>query len=151
MNILEVGDRPAGLSAVALAAAPGLGRVEAALREGRRHQAVKSRDCCDCCDQDTLVCLQGDRSDASGHMRKQTGAYTFVASELSDVVIGSFCSSDLLAGTAFVADLYNPKKSHYPTVPRFSDVSFTPDALAAGAHAEDHLNQERTRRWQLWP
>ena len=148
MNILEVGDRPVGLSAIALAAAPGLGRVKAALCVGRRHEAAKSRDCCD---QDTLVCVQGDRSGARSQMRKQTGAYTFVASEVSDVVIGSFCSSDLLAGTAFVADLYNPRKSRYPTVPRFSDVSFTPDALAAGAHAEDRLNQERTRRWQLWP
>ena len=103
--------------------------VEATLREGKRHQAPKSRYYCD---EDTWTCLLADRWDANGQLWKQLWANTFVAPDLPGVVIGSFGFSDLLGGTAFVANLYNQKKAHYPTVPRFPDSNFTPDALAAG-------------------
>jgi hypothetical protein len=103
--------------------------VEATLRDGRRHQAPRSRYYCD---EDTWTCVLGDRWDAKGQLWKQLWANTFVAPDLPGVVIGSFGFSDLLAGTAFVADLYNQKKSHYSIVQRHSDGSFTPDGLAAG-------------------
>jgi len=103
--------------------------VEATLREGKRHQAPKSRYYCD---EDTWICVLGDRWDANGQLWKQMWANTFVAPDLPAVVIGSFGFNDLLAGTAFVANLYNQKKAQYPTVPRFSDSNFTPDALTGG-------------------
>jgi hypothetical protein len=103
--------------------------VEASLREGKRHQAPKSRYYCD---EDTWTCVLGDRWDANGQLWKQLWANTFVAPDLPGVVIGSFGFNDLLAGTALVANLYNQKKAHYATVPRFPDSNFTPDAMAAG-------------------
>jgi len=103
--------------------------VEATLREGKRHQAPKSRYYCD---EDTWTCVLGDRWDANGQLWKQMWANTFVAPDLPGVVVGSFGFDDLLAGTAFVANLYNQKKTHYPIAPRFPDSNFTPDAMAAG-------------------
>jgi hypothetical protein len=105
--------------------------IESTLRDGRRHQAPKSRYYCD---EDTWTCVLADRWDANGQLWKQLWANTFVAPDLPGVVIGSFGFNDLLSGTAFVSNLYNQKKAHYPVVPRFSDNHFTPEAMTgAGA------------------
>lgn len=103
--------------------------VEATLREGKRHQARKSRYYCD---EDTWTCVLGDRWDHNGQLWKTLWANTFVAPDFPGVLIGSFGFNDLLAGTAFVSNLFNQKKAHYPIVPRLADSHFTPDGLAAG-------------------
>ncbi|MGM9490324.1 DUF1329 domain-containing protein [Ideonella sp. YS5] len=102
--------------------------VEATLRDGKRHQAPKSRYYCD---EDTWTCLLADRWDANGQLWKTVWAQTFVAPDLPGVVVGSFGFNDLLSGTAFVGNLYNAKAAHYPIVPTYSDSTFTPDAMAA--------------------
>jgi len=102
--------------------------VEATLREGKRHQAPKSRYYCD---EDTWTCVLGDRWDANGQLWKTLWAQTLVASDLPGLVVGSFGFNDLLSGTAYVSNLYNAKSAHYPLVPRYPDSTFTPDAMAA--------------------
>jgi len=102
--------------------------VEATLREGKRHQAPKSRYYCD---EDTWTCLLADRWDANGQLWKTVWAQTLVAPDLPGVVVGSFGFNDLLSGTAFVSNLYNAKAAHYAIVPPYPDSAFTPDAMAA--------------------
>ena len=101
--------------------------VEAALRAGQRHQAPKSRYYCD---EDSWICVLGDRWDANGQLWKTLWAQTFVAPDLPGTPIGSFGFNDLLSGQAFVGNLYNAKPSQYPIKPRFADSVFTPEALA---------------------
>lgn len=102
--------------------------VEATLRAGQRHQAPKSRYYCD---EDTWICVLGDRWDANGQLWKTLWAQTFVAPDLPGTLVGSFGFNDLLSGQAFVANLYNTKPSQYAIKPRFPDSVFTPDALAS--------------------
>ena len=101
--------------------------VDAALRTGQRHQAAKSRYYCD---EDTWICVLGDRWDANGQLWKTLWSMTFVAPDLPGTVIGSFGFNDLLSGVAFVGNLYNSKAAQYAVKPRFADGTFTPDALA---------------------
>ncbi|MFM9915001.1 MAG: DUF1329 domain-containing protein [Rhizobacter sp.] len=102
--------------------------VEATLREGKRHQAPKSRYYCD---EDTWTCLLADRWDANGQLWKTVWNQTFVAPDLPGLVVGAFGYNDLLSGTGFVANLYNAKSKQYPILPPFPDSTFTPDAMAA--------------------
>jgi hypothetical protein len=102
--------------------------VDATLREGKRHQAPKSRYYCD---EDTWTCVLGDRWDANGQLWKTLWNQTFVAPDLPGLVVGAFGFNDLLSGAGFVANLYNAKSAHYPVVPPFPDTTFTPDAMAA--------------------
>lgn len=104
--------------------------VEATLREGKRHQAPRSRYYCD---EDTWACVLGDRWDANGQLWKTLWAQTFVAPDLPGTVVGAMGFNDLLSGTAFVGNLYNAKAAHYPLVPRYPDSAFTPDAMAAAS------------------
>jgi hypothetical protein len=105
-----------------------VGIVGAALRAGQRHQAPKSRYYCD---EDTWACVLADRWDANGQLWKTLWSQTFVAPDLPGLVVGAFGFNDLLAGTGFVANLYNAKSAQYPIVPPFTDSTFTPDAMAA--------------------
>ena len=100
--------------------------VEATLRAGQRHQAPKSRDYCD---EDTWICVLGDRWDANGQLWKTLWAQTFVAPDLPGTPISSFGFNDLISGQAFVGNLYNAKASQYPLKPRFPEDVFTPDSL----------------------
>jgi hypothetical protein len=101
--------------------------VEAALRPGQRHQAPKSRYYCD---EDTWICVLGDRWDAKGQLWKTLWAQTFVAPDLPGTPIGSFGFNDLISGQGFIGNLYNAKSSQYAVKPRFQDGVFSPDALA---------------------
>jgi hypothetical protein len=101
--------------------------VEATLRQGERHQAPRSRYYCD---EDTWVCVLGDRWDAKGQLWKTLWAQTFVAPDLPGTPVGSFGFNDLLSGQAFIGNLYNSKAAQYPIKPRYPDSVFTPDALA---------------------
>ena len=102
--------------------------VDATLRDGKRHQAPKSRYYCD---EDTWTCVLGDRWDGNGQLWKTVWAQTLVAPDLPGLVVGSFGFNDLLSGTGYVSNLYNAKNAHYPLVPRYPDSTFTPDAMAA--------------------
>lgn len=101
--------------------------VEANLRSGQRHQAPKSRYYCD---EDTWICVLGDRWDAKGQLWKTLWAQTFVAPDLPGNPIGSFGFNDLVSGQGFIGNLYNTKASQYSVKPRFADGVFSPDALA---------------------
>jgi len=102
--------------------------VEASLAAGQRHPVHKSRYYCD---EDTWVCVLGDRWDANGQLWKTLWNNTLLAPDLPGNPVMAFGYNDLLSGTAFVANLGNGKPSHYAIVPRFPEQHFTPDALAA--------------------
>ena len=101
--------------------------IEAKLRQGQRHQAVRSRYYCD---EDTWNCVLGDRWDANGQLWRTLWSQTFVAPDLPGTVIGAMGVNDLLTGQAYVANLYNSKSVQYAIKPRLPDTVFTPDAMA---------------------
>ncbi len=101
--------------------------VDATLRQGQRHQAPKARYYCD---EDTWICVLGDRWDANGQLWKTLWAQTFVAPDLPGTPVGAFGFNDLLSGQGFAGNLYNAKTSQYAIVPRIPGSVFTPDALA---------------------
>ncbi|WP_245573742.1 DUF1329 domain-containing protein [Curvibacter lanceolatus] len=101
--------------------------IEAKLRQGQRHQAVRSRYYCD---EDTWNCVLGDRWDANGQLWRTLWSQTFVAPDLPGTVIGAMGVNDLLTGQAYVANLYNSKPVQYAIKPRLPDTVFTPDAMA---------------------
>jgi hypothetical protein len=102
--------------------------VDATLRAGQRHQTPKSRYYCD---EDTWMCVLGDRWDANGQLWKTLWSASFVAPDLPGTVGFSFGFNDLLSGSAYVSNLYNSKSSQYPLRARYPDSAFTGDALAA--------------------
>ncbi|BAI75674.1 hypothetical protein AZL_c03810 (plasmid) [Azospirillum sp. B510] len=102
--------------------------VEASLRAGARHQAARGRYYCD---EDTWACVLADRWDANGQLWRTLWTQTFVAPDLPGTITGAFGMNDLLAGTAFIANLYNAQPVHYAVKPIFPDRVFTPDAMAA--------------------
>lgn len=102
--------------------------IEATLRAGQRHQAARSRYYCD---EDTWACVLADRWDASGQLWRTLWSQTLVAPDLPGTVTAAFGANDLLAGTAFVGDLYNAKSVQYGVTPRLPDSAFTPDAMVA--------------------
>lgn len=102
--------------------------VEANLRQGQRHQAPKNRYYCD---EDTWICVLGDRWDAKGQLWKTTWAQTAIISELPALALVSYGLNDLISGDAFVGGLHNSKQTQYGVVPRFPVSTFTPDALTA--------------------
>ena len=101
--------------------------VEATLKAGQRHQAPKSRYYCD---EDTWICVLGDRWDANGQLWKTLWTQVFVAPDLPGVMVGAFGFNDLQAGTGFVGSLMNSKSSQAALQPRKPESFFTPDALA---------------------
>lgn len=101
--------------------------VEAALRSGQRHQAPKSRYYCD---EDTWICVLGDRWDANGQLWKTLWAQTFLAPDLPGTVVGAFGFTELTSGQGFAGNLNNSKAAQYVVKPRFADRVFTPDAMA---------------------
>ncbi|TCK02942.1 DUF1329 domain-containing protein [Marinobacterium mangrovicola] len=105
--------------------------VEANLRDGERHQVSKSRYYCD---EDTWICVLGDRWDANGQLWKVLWAGTFVAPDLPGISMGAFGMYDLIEGSAFFAHINNEKENQfeYLVKPR-SDIMYTPDAMAGSS------------------
>lgn len=101
--------------------------IEANLKAGQRHQAPKSRYYCD---EDTWICVLGDRWDASGQLWKTIWTQVFVAPDFPGVIVGSTGFNDLLSGAAFVGQLYNSKPKQVVLQQRRPDSYFSPDALA---------------------
>ncbi|MFN3985587.1 MAG: DUF1329 domain-containing protein [Rhodocyclaceae bacterium] len=101
--------------------------VEATVRQGHRHQAPRSRYYCD---EDSWNCVLADRWDANGQLWKTLWSQTFVAPDAPGLIIGAFGLNDLLSGSAFIANLFNSKSTHYRLMPIYPDSIFTPDAMA---------------------
>lgn len=102
--------------------------VEANLKKGQRHQAPKSRYYCD---EDSAICVLGDRWDASGQLWKTLWSQVFVAPDMPALVIGSNGFNDLISGAAFVGQLYNSKPSQIAVQKRLPESHFSPEAIAA--------------------
>lgn len=101
--------------------------VEANLRQGKRHQAPKSRYYCD---EDTWNCVLADRWDANGQLWKTLWMVPYVMPDLPATVGVTFGFNDLLSGAGFVSNLMNQKAAQYPIKPHYKDTVFTPDAMA---------------------
>ena len=101
--------------------------VEATLKPGQRHQAPKSRYYCD---EDSWICVLGDRWDANGQLWKTLWTQTFVAPDMPGILVGSNGFNDLLSGAAFVGQLFNSKATQIGVLKKRPESHFTPDALA---------------------
>lgn len=101
--------------------------VEATLRPGQRHQAPRSRYYCD---EDSWICVLGDRWDANGQLWKTLWTQVFVAPDLPAILVGSNGFNDLISGAAFVGQLYNSKPAQIPLQKRRPDSHFSPEALS---------------------
>lgn len=100
--------------------------VEATVRPGKRHLASKLRYYCD---EDTWMCVLGDRWDAKGELWKTLWLIPVVIPELPAVFGGTFGAVDLLSGTGFVSTVFN-EGTQYTIKARQKDTLFTPDAMA---------------------
>ena len=105
--------------------------VEANLKKDERHQIAKARYYCD---EDTWICVLGDRWDANGNLWKMVWTATFVAPELPGISMGAFGIYDLMENKAFFAHISNEKRVqfNYLEKPR-SAIMFTPDAMAGSS------------------
>jgi hypothetical protein len=101
--------------------------VEANLRQGKRHLAPKSRYYCD---EDTWICVLGDRWDGRGELWKALWSIPTVAPDLPGVITGVYGVNDLQTGSGFVSTLFNEGTQYSTVKPRFTDNAFSPDALA---------------------
>lgn len=101
--------------------------VEATLKPGQRHQAPRSRYYCD---EDSWICVLGDRWDANGQLWKTLWSQSFVAPDMPALVLGSMGFTDLVSGAAFAGQLFNSKASQVSLKPRRPDSFFSPDALS---------------------
>lgn len=104
--------------------------VEGKLRKGERHQVSRTRYYCD---EDTWICVLGDRWDANGQLWKTLWSQTFVAPELPGVIMGAFGLFDLIEGTSFTAQVANEKDVQFGIMKRRSPLIYTPDALSGSS------------------
>lgn len=101
--------------------------VEATLKNGQRHQAPKSRYYCD---EDTWICVLGDRWDGNGQLWKTLWTQTLVAPDLPGTLVGTMGFNDLLSGTGFAGTVMNSKPVQVIAQPRKPTSFYTPDAMA---------------------
>ena len=103
--------------------------VDATLKAGQRHQAPKGRYYLD---EDTWGALLGDRWDANGQLWKTLFSLPLVMPDIPAVVQLPFGYNDLLSGTSYVTYLMSGNKmTPYRATPKWPDVIFTGDGLAA--------------------
>jgi len=102
--------------------------VEATLKAGKRHPAVKSRYYVD---EDTWMALLGDRWDANGQLWKSNWQLPAAMPDIPAQSVVSFGFHDFVSGAWFV-NLMRSETSdlQYKIVPRINDTAFTPEALA---------------------
>ena len=101
--------------------------VEANLRAGQRHQAVRNRYYCD---EDTWQCSLADRWDANGQLWRTLYGVNFVAPDMPGTIMGAFGMVDLLSGQGHVADLVTGKAAQFPVRPRSAETVFSPESMA---------------------
>ena len=103
--------------------------VESTLKPGQRHQAPKGRYYLD---EDTWGAVLGDRWDANGQLWKTLYTLPLVMPDIPAVVQLPFGYNDLLSGTSYVTYLLSGDKvTPYRPTPKWPDVIFTGDGLAA--------------------
>lgn len=103
--------------------------VEANLKPGLRHVAPKGRYYLD---EDTWTAVLGDRWDAKGQLWKTMWQLPVMMPDLPATTPTVFGFYDLLSNTWFVNGLENEKAQQYKTMPRYPDVTFSPDSLNSG-------------------
>jgi hypothetical protein len=101
--------------------------VEANLAPGARHTVHKSVYYVD---EDSWIAVLGDRYDAKGQLWKTLFQLPIAAPDLPGTISGPYGFMDLLSGTWFVALIWNEKPQQLKFVPRYSETTFTPDAMA---------------------
>lgn len=102
--------------------------VEAALRQGQRHQAPKSTYYLD---EDTWGAVLADRWDANGQLWKTLWTLSYVMPDIQGTVQQTFGYYDLLSGTAYVSNVMNDKTFHHRPSAKWPTTLFTGDGLAA--------------------
>jgi hypothetical protein len=100
--------------------------VEATLKAGERHAAVKSKYYCD---EDTWSCQLVDRWDSKGQLWRTFWLSNFVAPEIPAVIPQTWQFTDLLADVGFLSDLMAGKSNQYSLKPKYPNSQFGPDAL----------------------
>lgn len=100
--------------------------VEANLREGERHVAQKSLYYCD---EDTWMCMLGDRWDGNGQLWRNIWTVPITIPSMPGIFGGLFGSYDLLSGTAFVSTVMNEGVQFTVKEP-YQEGTFMPDSLA---------------------
>jgi hypothetical protein len=102
--------------------------IESTLKQGKRHQAPKSRYYVD---EDTWVAVLGDRWDANGQLWKTLWSHPTVMPDLpATTPPQQFGFNDLLTGAWYMSGAVNEKSVHYRIIDRLPEASFTGDALA---------------------
>jgi len=102
--------------------------VEAALRQGQRHQAPKNTYYLD---EDTWAAVLGDRWDANGQLWKTMWNLSHVMPDFPGTVQQTFGYYDLLSGTAYVSNVMNDKAYHNRPADKWPATLFTGDGLAS--------------------
>jgi len=102
--------------------------IEAKLKAGQRHQAPRGRYYCD---EDSWVCVLGDRWDANGQLWKTLWSHPVVMPDLpATTPQQQWGFNDLLSGAWYASGVVNERPQHYKIAPRRPDSHFTPDAMA---------------------
>ncbi|MCG7201484.1 DUF1329 domain-containing protein [Marinobacter pelagius] len=104
--------------------------VDATRRDGERHQVARSRYYCD---EDTWLCVLGDRWGDDGQLWKTVWSQTFVAPDRPATLIGAYGAFDHLDGSAFIANLYNEEEEQFEFLERRSPVEFSPSSMAGNS------------------
>lgn len=102
--------------------------VEATLRQGQRHQAVRSRYYLD---EDTWMGVLADRWDQKGQLWRMLIQYPLVAPDMPGVVGITFGMYELSSGAWFINGLGNSKPSLLQFVRPYPSEHFQPEAMAA--------------------
>lgn len=103
--------------------------LEATLKPGQRHTSARSRYYVD---EDTWSAVLIDRWDANGQLWRMPFTTPMVLPELPGVVTTMVWGTyELLSGSYYVNNIGNEQAVQYRLVePRYSDATFSPDALA---------------------
>lgn len=101
--------------------------VEANLREGERHVSPRSRYYCD---EDTWICMLGDRWDSHGQLWKAAWMIPIVIPELPGLVGSAFGSYDLLSGSGYASTLMNEGVPYTVNKEPYKEVLYRPESMA---------------------
>jgi hypothetical protein len=101
--------------------------VEAKVKAGVRHQMPRSVYYLD---EDSWVAVLGDRWDANGRLWKSVWNIPAVMPDLPGVVDTTTGFYDHIGSAYYANSVYAGKPLHFKLMPRYPDVTFTPESLA---------------------
>jgi hypothetical protein len=101
--------------------------VEATLRDGQRHTSPKSRYYID---EDSWVLVWGDRWDAKNQLARSQFNIPVAMPDVPAQVSVTWGAYDHIGHSMFVALVMNEQKTQFKIQKRYSDITFTPDAMA---------------------